>query len=161
VAPEAVPLPAGFLYKQTAARSERKAYVRGVIHFLQVFLGMLCILGGAPASGGALVGTFLGLTAGIIGGAISNVIMVMAMPGIPAMYGSGTLLRWFCFSLPAGALGSVTGTVLSTAIGGIPGAVIGMLLGGLLASGGSFFLQRRIPDWKMEKRQGGSGALSK
>src|SRR5262249_14691393 len=131
-------LSAVLLHNRTALRSERKAPVAGFIHFMQVFLGMLCLLGGAPAAGGALIGTFFGLSAGFIGGAALNVIMVMAMPGIPTMYGSGTLLRWFCFSLPAGALGSVAGTVVSTAIGGIPGVVLGMLLGGLLASGASF-----------------------
>src|SRR5262249_392384 len=115
---------------------------------------MLCLLGGAPAAGGALVGTFLGLTAGIIGGAAFNVIMIIALPEIPSMYGSGSLLRWFCFSLPAGALGSAVGTVLSSAIGGVPGVVLGMLLGGLLASGVSFYLQRRIPDWKRKKAEG-------
>ena len=122
----------------------------GLIHFLQVFVGMMCMLGGTPAVGGVLVGTLFGLPAGLIAGVLFNILMIIAMPGIPRMYGSGSLVRWFCFTLPAGAVGSAIGTVLSIAIGGVLGIFLGMLVGGLIAGVGSFFLQRLIPDWQQK-----------
>src|SRR5262249_42974643 len=130
--------------------SESKGQMPGVIHFLQVFVGMMCMLGGTPAAGGVLVGTLFGMPAGLIASLLFNVVMIIAMPGIPRMYGSGSLVRWFCFTLPAEAVGCVIGTVLSTAVGGILGVFLGMLIGGLIAGVGAFFLQRRIPDWKQK-----------
>lgn len=126
--------------------------MNGLLHVLTVFFGLLCLLGGVGGVGGTLIGTFFGVSAGALGGILVNVLLTIALPGIPGMYGSGSVGRWFCLSLPAGALGGTAGTLISTTIGGIVGALPGMLIGGLVAAGGTFFLQKVIPDWKRDRR---------
>jgi len=117
---------------------------------------MMFVLGGVGGVGGTLAGTFLGLGAGAIVGALVNVLVGIVRPGIPGMYGSGSLLRWFSFSVPASALGTAVGFLL-TKLGGMWILPLAMLIGGLVAGISTFYLQKLIPDWKRKAQDKAAG----